>query len=133
MSSRSSILVAAGIAILAFGATDAFARSGMSGHSSMGSMGHSSMGSMGHSSMGSYMGHSPMMGHMDHMGHMGHMDHDFRGFGGHFHHHRHFFVGAFLPYDDDYYDYDYEDCPLVHVRVPTRHGPRWRWVQSCEY
>jgi hypothetical protein len=100
MSFRSTIIVAAGIAILAFGATGAFAHGG--GHGGGGGGGH--MGGGG--------------------GHMG-------GFGG-FHHQGHFFVGgAFVPYDDDYYEYDYEDCPLVHARVQTRHGLRWRWVRYC--
>jgi hypothetical protein len=100
MSSRATIIVAAGIAMLAFGATDAFAHGG--GH-----------GGGGHG--GGFGGHGGFSGH-------------FGGF------HRHFFVGGeYLPYDDDYYEYDYEDCPLVRVRVLTRHGRRWRWVRSCAY
>jgi hypothetical protein len=106
MSSRSTIIVAAGIAILAFGATGAFAHGG--GHGGGGGGGGHMGGGGGH--MGGFVGH---------------------GFGG-FHHRGHFFVGgAFVPYDDDYYEYDYEDCPLVHARVQTRHGLRWRWVRYC--
>jgi hypothetical protein len=106
MSSRSTIIVAAGIAILAFGATGAFAHGG--GHGGGGGGGGHMGGGGGH--MGGFVGH---------------------GFGG-FYHRGHFFVGgAFVPYDDDYYEYDYEDCPLVHARVQTRHGLRWRWVRYC--
>jgi hypothetical protein len=104
MSSRSTVIVTAVIAILAFGATDAFAHGGFSGGHSGGHMG----GWGGH--VGGFAGH----------------------FGG-FHHRRFFFGGVYAPYDDDYYDYYYEDCPLVHVRVATRHRPRWRWVRSCAY
>lgn len=70
-----------------------------------------------------------------------------------FHHgfHRHFFVagGGYVPYDyyDDYYPYDvypdqvYDDdggyveqgsCMIVHHRVHTRHGWRYRTIQVCQ-
>jgi hypothetical protein len=103
MSSRSTIFVAAGIAILAFGATDAFAHGG--GHGGGGGGGGGHMGGGG--------------------GHMG-------GFGGHHGHFvGGVFVPYDDDYYDYNYEYNYEDCPLVHARVRTRHGLRWRWVRYC--
>jgi hypothetical protein len=100
MSSRTTIIVAGAIAILAFGATDAFAHGGHGGGGGGGHMGG---------------GGGPM-----------------GGFGGHGFGRGHFVGGVFVPYDDDYYyEYGYEDCPLVHARVRTRHGLRWRWVRYC--
>ena len=76
------------------------------------------------------------------------------GFHPGFHHgfHRHFFIagGGYVPYGyyDDYYPYDvypdqvyYDDgggyveqgsCMIVHHRVHTRHGWRYRSVRVCQ-
>ena len=113
MPSRLTILATTAIATLVLAAPAALAKSG---GRSMGMSSHPAGMSMGsHPSMG--------MG----MAHMGGMHH---------HHHGRFFFGS-VGYDPYYADYDgfYDDdsCPLVHRRVQTQNGLRWRTVRACAY